>query len=130
MSDMTSEELAAMEATATPNCECTTCRMTVEIRRHRAATAADKERVRRIVFDEALKAMPSDPIVASDIADRCAERLAVSAVRHRTPAVQLTQQERQDIEWHIDRTRRARDTGSMVTSNALNAIERLIGAKP
>lgn len=126
-----------------------------ELLRHRAATAADKERVWQVVR-EAMNAGYVHPdtrmhLDVAAIADRAAEpalqlslddakelaeRRAMDHIRKAEieeivtrRQADLTKQERQDITWHIDRTRRAPDTG-MVTRNALSAIERLIGAKP
>jgi hypothetical protein len=104
-------------------------RMAKEIRRHRAATAADRERVRQVVRDVAFSALCTSEIdintefapIAGDIAARTADRLA-------TPAVQLSRQEREDIEWHIETCRK--NSPGRLTHAALKAIERLLGVRP
>lgn len=117
-SDLTDEELQRLEDaadgwTAFDRGQSNVLRLVDEVKRHRSASAADKERVRQVVTDAAISSLPEElwesgfdaarPMVsrllfrekaADAIATRAAERLA-------TPTPALTADERAQLEHHI-----------------------------
>lgn len=95
MGDLSDDELARIEARpCCVNRPCTdyACRAAREIRRHRAALAADKERVRHVVSDAAVRVLstprpaldPANVAAWSDaIAELAVEQLATTGIPER-----------------------------------------------
>lgn len=121
MDDLTDEELACWvrEDIAHPLNSAL-----LELQRHSAAIAADKERVRAVVREVAEEVLRSDGVYGySDrIAKRAAEQLA-------SPAVRLTEEERNDlvnIRSIISQLAKLADTEAF--ASGISTLDRLLGA--
>jgi hypothetical protein len=125
MADLTDDEFASVVASigGLPSALTSeTGRMIAEVQRHRTAQAADKERIKAVVFDVIKDAFPfTDPDKANFVATRAADQLATA-----TAAVPTRTYEDYKASVH-DAAKMVRDLGIPAgQSSATHAV--LIGA--